>query len=508
MAGSPLQFGASNANGGLHLPSPFSLRIQQSDGSTASKGNSLVPDEELCVGAVLNASILVVEDTSGRSVRLALSELANINKVERKLKLTRDNKEIKSTSDEGKSRSVDDEITHVTLRIRFDNDRRGRLVGSSSSGHDNGESLDSADDHGRIHLMTLGLSVLVVVASSVFLMSTSEELQGPVGIWATCMVVGTAILGFLAFMDGHKIRTSTKANGSNGNDVWRIMYVALLDDSGEIAEHNKKKIENKQGVWDFTRMMEVLGYKNPTERPELMAHIPVDKETPQRWLNCEKGNPNLARKRWAYTTKFRKNFGFNNILDKPHPLYNVIKQNWDCSYYGRDKTGKHPIFYDKPAGVNMKRFRELGITDADLVYHYVWITEFAYKHLCDNSDDMASCITIYDLKGLDRSLFFGEKKKLLQKTMKIMEQHYPERTFKIRILNGPGWFNWIAWPIVTSIANKQTLEKIKSYGSDFKKFAAEIAQYVELSRVPQEFGGENPLALKESQVRPLIFFST
>ena len=57
------------------------MRIQQSDGSTASKGNSLVPDEELCVGAVLNDSVLVVEDhTTGRSVRLALSELRNTNK--------------------------------------------------------------------------------------------------------------------------------------------------------------------------------------------------------------------------------------------------------------------------------------------------------------------------------------------------------------------------------------------------------------------------------------------
>ena len=49
------------------------------------------------------------------------------------------------------------------------------------------------------------------------------------------------------------------------------------------------------------------------------------------------------------------------------------------------------MYYDKPAGVNMKRLRELGITDADLVYHYVWITEFAYKYIGENSDDMASC---------------------------------------------------------------------------------------------------------------------
>ena len=148
------------------------------------------------------------------------------------------------------------------------------------------------------------------------------------------------------------------------------------------------------------------------------------------------------------------------------------------------------MFYDRPAGVNMKRIKELGITDADLCYHYVWITgewgvgcwgccrgccrccpcvcplffhtvlmfvfffqsflsllEYCYKYLADNTGDMASCMTVYDLKGLDKSLFFGAKKALLKKTMKIMEQHYPERSHKFYILNGRGWVNWLAWPM-------------------------------------------------------------
>ena len=83
---------------------------------------------------------------------------------------------------------------------------------------------------GKVHLITLGLSVLVVVASSVFLMSTgTEELQGPVGIWATCMVVGTLILGILAFIDGSKTRrfNSQHNQQEKDQDVWRIMYVQL-----------------------------------------------------------------------------------------------------------------------------------------------------------------------------------------------------------------------------------------------------------------------------------------
>ena len=41
--------------------------------------------------------------------------------------------------------------------------------------------------------------------------------------------------------------------------------------------------------------------KNPTEQQELLESIPANVDTPQRWLNCEKDNPALARKRWVST---------------------------------------------------------------------------------------------------------------------------------------------------------------------------------------------------------------
>ena len=207
---SPLRFGSGGNNNGLHLPSPFSFRIQQTDGTTASKGNSLVPDEEQCCGGVMNDSILVVEDTSGRSVRLALSDLANVSKCEKTLELKKQSRKGKGDGKDadGKSLSVDDDMTNVSLRIRFESDRRDRgrrkgsgsrssgSSGSSGSGSGSGSGGDS-----NVHNFILGVSVLVVVASSVFLVKLSEDLQGPVGIWATCMVVGTAVLGLLGECD-------------------------------------------------------------------------------------------------------------------------------------------------------------------------------------------------------------------------------------------------------------------------------------------------------------------
>ena len=47
--------------------------------------------------------------------------------VERKLELSDTEDGNRERSEGQKSKSIDDEITHVSLRIRFDDDRRGRM---------------------------------------------------------------------------------------------------------------------------------------------------------------------------------------------------------------------------------------------------------------------------------------------------------------------------------------------------------------------------------------------
>ena len=51
----------------------------------------------------------------------------NILLVERKLELSDTEDGNRERSEGQKSKSIDDEITHVSLRIRFDDDRRGRM---------------------------------------------------------------------------------------------------------------------------------------------------------------------------------------------------------------------------------------------------------------------------------------------------------------------------------------------------------------------------------------------
>ena len=500
---SPLAFGRRRNV----LPSPFSIRIQQADGTISTKGNSLVPDEELCVGAVLNDSILVIEDINNRVVRLPLKSVSNIVKCERVLELK--NSEIENMpSDNGTlidDSSVKDEIKHVKIQLRFAADRRSaRYAHGKGSASD--RPLQTGDQLNRQHLGTLAISFMSVLGSFLFFSLADVEMSRPVRIWAVSMTFGTALLGFLALYDGLDQRRKAKERNQQlveeqrKREVWRILYVALLDDTGEIARHNEQKMEEAKGEWDFERMMNMLGNKASSnlENPELLEDVPPEKETPQRFLNAEKDDPALARLRWRHTTWFRKKFGYNSVLDKPHPLFDVIKKYWPNYYYGKDRTGAHPVFFDKPSGVDLKKLYSLGITDSDLCYHYVWITEFCYKHLCANANDMASCITVYNMDGLDMSLLKGSKKKLITKTMKIFEQHYPERTFKVYILNAPGWFNWVAWPLVKQLANEQTLEKVKCFSTGGPKFMKSISTLVDPETLPLSFGGESAAPMNSS----------
>ena len=511
---SPLRsFG--RANQGLLLPGMPDLKVsvENAEGKKMSTGNTLVPDEELCVGTVSENSVLVIEDRrNGRVLRFHLKLFAGVERCERELELLSSGEEEKKGAQQ-----------HVKIRLRFESDRRRHSSISSSSRSSNRLSSRTTRSHsgGRVggehstfdtrrRLGTLLLSLVFVVVSLLyFVLAADVELTGLIGMWGLCMTLITALLGQLAVSDGllHYRKTGEHAQQQREEEpeMCRILHVSLLNGAKTIGRPEAgpevaEKEEVKGGEWNYDGMMARLE-KNPTENlanPDLLEDVGLEVKTPVRFLNCEPGDPTLARLRWRHTTWFRKTFGFLSILEKPHPLLHVIKKYWPNYYYGQDRTGSHPVFFDKPAGVDLKSLYKLGITDADLCYHYVWITEFCYTHLCQSEDDLCSCITVYNMEGLDFSLVMGQKKKFIMKTTKIFEQHYPERSHKMYFLKTPGWFNWVAWPIIKSLANAQTLEKIQVFSSGGVKFMNHISQFVDPERLPAAWGGESDAPMDQS----------
>ena len=276
-----------------------------------------------------------------------------------------------------------------------------------------------------------------------------------------------------------------------------VAAAAAGGDAGGVGEEGKGDDGRPPAVWDYEAICRFLEIKNPQENPENLAAIPDDVPTPRRWLNAEPKDPVKARWRWKLTTKFRERFDIPRILEIPHTKYELIKPHFNCYYYNKAKNGC-PIFIDGPGEHDLDRMKELGVTEGDVIFHYMWMTEYLWQRIGDPADDELKTVTIYNLKGLGVFTFKGQLKACITRVMKIMEQHYPEKTHKIFITNGPGWFNWIAWPIIRTLANKQTLDKIKNFSTPNAAFQAAVGEVIDLANLPKLFGGTSDAGLEDS----------
>ena len=250
--------------------------------------------------------------------------------------------------------------------------------------------------------------------------------------------------------------------------------------------------------WDYAKMCLAMELKNPEKNPENLYPFGEDMPTPQRWLNCEPKDEEKARWRWKLTTQFRKDHNFDRILEIPHTKFELIRPHFNCFYYHRAQNGA-PVWIDCPAGSDLEVMEKLGVSEGDLIFHYIWITEFLWKFI--SPGDLDRCLTIYNLEGLGVTTFKGKKKKVITRIMKLFGDHYPERTFKLYITNGPWWFNSMVWPVVKRLANKQTLDKIKNFSTPDKKFVAAISNEVDLNLIPPQFGGTCEVDMRASPVR-------
>jgi hypothetical protein len=52
-----------------------------------------------------------------------------------------------------------------------------------------------------------------------------------------------------------------------------------------------------------------------------------------------------ARERWLMTQQWRKEYGADSILERPHPKFDIIKAAAPTFWTGRDKSGV-PVYYE------------------------------------------------------------------------------------------------------------------------------------------------------------------
>jgi hypothetical protein len=450
------------------VASPFRLTVQLSNGEK-SKGNSLVPGEEMCVGMVEDDNVFVVETDEGGIGRIPAKVFATVDKADKLMN-------IKYEDNDGEDMSPEAQAQRVADGRKPNEDVYGRLLSCKLKFRWRNLTEGTKGARKRGYLKLFVPSVAVVVCSFI-LQQDEATFRGVYVLWMT--MIASAV-GFV--YASNAIDEIRKAE----EEPLRVVYVSLIDDDGEIARRNAKKKKELPAMFDSAKLLSSMELDMHDEM--LYADIPLSTPTPQRWLNAEKDDPAFARRRWRFTTKWREDYGVDRILEIPHVNFDRMKPIFQNCYFAIGKSGRCPLYIEMPAKLDISNLPKCDLTLDDFVFHYIWISEYIYEQKFNGSDDCRS-LTLYDLEGVGISTVRGKTMDMVKKMMKIMGTHYPERTQRAFICNGPWWFNSV-WSMIKAFADPVTVSKFLVFPKNTdKKFQAALQEVVDIDNIPKRFGG-------------------
>ncbi|KAI9895247.1 hypothetical protein PsorP6_019442 [Peronosclerospora sorghi] len=216
-------------------------------------------------------------------------------------------------------------------------------------------------------------------------------------------------------------------------------------------------------------------------------------ETPSAFLVAENGDVVKASERYRATLAWRKQMLLDTILTRPQTHYDTIKLNYTQFLHKHDKLG-HPLYFEKIGSINMPELKNAGVTLDLLFKHYLFVIEFTLKYAanqlcpcdaCAASKTQKICI-ILDVRGIGRRNTSGEVFEFIRRCTIAMQRHYPQRSFKIFIVNVPSWFG-MAWKGVKPLLNEAT--RAKTHILMENETSAALLKFVDAENLPVEYGG-------------------
>mmetsp|Transcript_21866 Transcript_21866/g.39172 ORF Transcript_21866/g.39172 Transcript_21866/m.39172 type:complete len:350 (-) Transcript_21866:301-1350(-) len=205
-----------------------------------------------------------------------------------------------------------------------------------------------------------------------------------------------------------------------------------------------------------------------------------------------------AARRWILTSDWREANDVANLRLSKQPCFEFVKANYPHYIHKQARNGMY-CYYERPGLASFPNLitNEQGFTPADIVRHYNFITEYIWEVL--DPQEEAKMVSIWDVTGVKMSDLSGgpyasRTRKLMIKTMQTMQQHYPERSGKLFIVNAPSWFTNL-WRMISPHVDEATKKKISILG---KNYHAELFEYIDPANVPKEFGGEDETPFGES----------
>ena len=179
---------------------------------------------------------------------------------------------------------------------------------------------------------------------------------------------------------------------------------------------------------------------------------------PSRFLRMQKGNRVKAKAAFITTTKWREEEQVNTILGRPYPKFDLCKRIFPVYIPGRDLSN-HIIVVQRVGMIDFDVAHHNNATGDDLLMHYVYVCEYCWNILEPGPPD-GVMTTVMDLKNVHFSTFRdAEIRNFMKKFVKMMSDHYPQRSHKTLIINAPTWAN-MAFKVVKPLLRESTKKKI------------------------------------------------
>eukprot|EP00919_Chromeraceae_sp_WS-2016_P038258 GHVR01091345.1.p1 GENE.GHVR01091345.1~~GHVR01091345.1.p1 ORF type:complete len:284 (+),score=47.40 GHVR01091345.1:30-881(+) len=237
------------------------------------------------------------------------------------------------------------------------------------------------------------------------------------------------------------------------------------------------------------------------KRPQDIYKVPVQEDNsdiPGRFVRGTLGDIELARKRWEATKSWREAEQIDDILKEEQPHYPIIKKYYSHYILGKCKAGYY-VWLERPGKSSVSKIYDAKVTIDQLARHYIFVSEFLWNSIDPNDDSMT--LSLFDCEGCGVSFLTGKTFELFKKTSKLIQEHYPERSFKIIVINAPFWFKTV-FTLIGPFIDPRTKEKIIVVGSDYKKV---LAEYLEPTEVPLQYGGTNDSPIGTGKEELLIW---
>ncbi|CAH0721961.1 unnamed protein product, partial [Brenthis ino] len=219
-------------------------------------------------------------------------------------------------------------------------------------------------------------------------------------------------------------------------------------------------------------------------RPEHNDHFLL------RWLRARQWNPEAAEKMLRDSMKWREKWGVDTTLanwEAPE----VLETHFPSGSTGFDKEGS-PVIIVPFVGYDIWGLLH-SVTRSDLIRmiirHLENYLEIAKKQAQTHGPNALTVTVIFDLEGFSmRQYAWKPAAELVFTLLQIYEANYPEILKTCFIVNAPKVFS-LAFSVIKKFMHDNTISKIRIYGSDTKKWQAQILAVIEKDQIPLHYGG-------------------